>query len=44
MKNEQAKSKPAAEIRLGNIRAAIWKNEGKTGTWFTVTVERSYRA
>jgi hypothetical protein len=43
MKNEQAKSKPAAEVRLGNIRAAIWKNEGKNGVWFTVTVDRSYR-
>ena len=43
MKNEQARTKPAAEVRYGNIRAAIWRNEGKNGVWFTVTVERSYR-
>jgi len=41
--NEQAKSKPASEIRLGNIRAAIWRNEGKNGAWFTVTIDRRYR-
>jgi hypothetical protein len=43
MKNEQLRTKPAAEIRLGSIRAAIWRNEGKTKPWFTVTLERSYR-
>ncbi len=43
MKNEQARTKPATEVRLGNIRAAIWRNEGKNGAWFTVTVDRSYR-
>ncbi len=43
MKNEQARTKPASEVRLGNIRAAIWRNEGKNGVWFTVTADRSYR-
>ena len=43
MKNEQAKSKPVAEVRLGNIRAAIWRNESESGPWFNVTFERSYR-
>ncbi len=43
MKDEQAKTRPAAEIRIGNVRASIWKNEGKNGAWFTVSVDRFYR-
>ena len=43
MKNEQVKTKPVAEVRLGNIRAAIWKNEGRASAWFSVSLERSYR-
>jgi hypothetical protein len=45
MKNQQSKTKPAAEVRFGNIRAAIWKNEGKKngGVFFTASIERVYR-
>jgi hypothetical protein len=43
MKTEQAKTKPAAEVRFGNIRAAIWRNEAESGPWYNVTIERSYR-
>jgi hypothetical protein len=43
MNNEQSRQRPAAEVRLGNIRAAIWKNEGKAGIWYNATFERSYR-
>jgi hypothetical protein len=43
MKNENAKPRPVAEIRFGNIRAAIWRNDAKNGTWFNATFERSYR-
>ena len=45
VKNQQSKTKPAAEIRYGNIRAAIWRNEGKKngGAYFTVSIERIYR-
>jgi hypothetical protein len=43
MKTEQAKTKPVAEVRFGNISAAIWRNEGDSGTWYNVTVERTYR-
>jgi len=45
MKNQQLKTKPAAEVRYGNIRAAIWRNEGKKngGAYFTVSIERIYR-
>jgi hypothetical protein len=43
MKNEQAKTPPVTEVRFGNIRAAIWKNEGGTGPWYNVTLARSFR-
>ena len=37
--------KPAAEVRLGRIKATVWANErddGK-GTWFSVQLGRLYR-
>jgi len=43
MKNEQAKTRPAVEVRFGNIRAAVWRNEAEAGPWYNVTFERSYR-
>ena len=42
-KQQQAKTKPVAEVRYGNIRAAIWRNENKDSAWYNVTFERSYR-
>ncbi len=39
-----AQKKPAHEIRIGNIRAAIWANGKEPDqTWFNVTVTRSYK-
>lgn len=39
-----AQKKPAHEIRLGRIRAAIWANRnGSDGVWFNVTVTRLYK-
>ncbi len=35
--------KPTQEIRLGAIKAAIWKNETASGTRYNVTVSRLYR-
>ena len=45
MENEQTRTKPAAEIRFGSVRAAIWRNEAKTngGTYYAVSIERLYR-
>jgi hypothetical protein len=43
MSNDQLKSKPVAEVRIGNIKAAIWKNETEAGTRHSVTFERLYR-
>ncbi len=39
------KKKPAHEVRLGRIRAAIWANQTEdTDVWFNVTVRRLYKA
>jgi hypothetical protein len=39
-----AQNRPAHEIRLGMIRAAIWGNKkGPEDVWFSVTVSRLYR-
>jgi hypothetical protein len=37
------KVKPVHDIRLGRIKAAIWRNEPQTGTMFNVTISRLYR-
>ncbi len=40
----EEKQKPAHEIRLGRIRAAIWANTSDRGeVWFNVTVSRLYK-
>jgi len=40
----EKKDKPEKRIRLGNICAAIWRNEnGKGKVWRSVTIARSYR-
>ena len=35
--------KPIENIKLGLIEAAIWQNEGSNGTFYNVTVSRSYK-
>lgn len=35
--------KPVHTIQLSKIRAAIWANESDKGTWYNVTVTRTYR-
>ena len=38
------KPKPAAEIRLGRIRAVIWENHSESsGMWYSVSVTRLYK-
>ncbi len=40
----EKKNRPAHEIRLGGVAAAIWKNTGdKGGTYHSVTPYRLYR-
>ena len=36
-------NKPVHKIRIGNITASIWANEGQNGTFYNVTVSRSYK-
>ncbi len=36
--------KPIEKIKLGNIQATIWENQGANGnSWFNVVVTRTYR-
>jgi hypothetical protein len=43
MAKKQSKVQPAEEIRIGSVKAAIWRNEGDIGAYFTVTFQRLYR-
>ncbi len=40
---ENGKQRPAHEIRLGRIKATIWANQNDNGTWYNVTLSRSYK-
>jgi hypothetical protein len=35
--------RPVEEVRIGAVKAAIWRNEGEKGAWFNVTFQRLYR-
>jgi hypothetical protein len=37
------KNKPVHEIRLGNIKAAIWKNSTENGSLYNATLRRIYK-
>jgi hypothetical protein len=37
------KQKPIHEVRLGLIKAAVWKNEGENGVRYNVTFCRMYK-
>lgn len=39
----KTKEKPAHEIRLGRIKAAIWRNTASTDIHYNVTFSRIYR-
>jgi hypothetical protein len=36
-------NKPIQEVRIGNIKAAIWQNQTDNGLRFNVTFQRIYR-
>lgn len=44
-KSEQPgrKNRPAHEVRIGKIRCVIWANENQEGTWYSMTLSRSYK-
>ena len=37
------KNRPIKKFRAGNAQVAVWANKGKKGTWFSVTISRSYK-
>lgn len=37
------KQKPVHSVRIGAIKAAVWKNDTKNGLRFNVTFERLYK-
>lgn len=43
LKNDVPKAQPVEEIRIGAIKAAIWRNESDNGPRFNVTLQRIYR-
>ena len=42
MKNT-TKQKPIHEVRLGHIKAAVWRNETEAGVRYNVTFSRIYK-
>ena len=43
MAKKQNKVQPVEEVRIGSIKAAIWRNEGESGPRFNVTFQHLYR-
>jgi hypothetical protein len=43
MAKKQNKIQPVEEVRIGSVKAAIWRNEGESGPRFNVTFQRLYR-
>ena len=41
--SKPARNQPVHRIRVSGIHAAIWENRGETGTWYNVTLSRSYK-
>ena len=39
----EKKTRPVHQVRYGNVSAAVWSNETKSGRMLTVTVSRSYK-
>ncbi len=38
-----SKDRPVHEIRMGRVKAAIWRNENDSGTWYSVLITRIYK-
>ena len=39
----KATKQPTSKIVIGNVRSTIWANESEKGTFYSFTIERSYR-
>ena len=42
-KNSAPKAQPVEEVRIGSIKAAIWRTDSENGPRFNVTLQRLYR-
>lgn len=40
----EGKRKPCAAVRIGALSASIWRNKGDYGPWYSVNLQRSYKA
>ena len=40
---QKSTNKPVEEVRIGSVKAAIWKNDTEGGPRFNVTFQRIYR-
>ena len=43
MQTQTQKQQPAHEVRLGFIKAAVWRNETEAGVRYNVTFNRIYK-
>lgn len=43
MTQNKKNHEPAAEVRIGTVKAAIWRNEGDNGVRYNTTFQRLYR-
>lgn len=39
----ETKNQPIHSVRFGRVKASIWKNEGEHGTFYSVTIAKTYR-
>ena len=39
----QTKNKPVHEVRIGTIKAAVWKHENENGRFYSTNLQRSYK-
>jgi hypothetical protein len=39
----EQKRKPVKEVRIGSVKAAVWKNDTEHGPRYNVTFDRLYR-
>ena len=37
------KAQPVSKLSIYPVSAAIWRNEGKNGAWYSATFERTYK-
>jgi hypothetical protein len=43
MAKQKSTLRPVEEVRIGSVKAAIWRNETEGGTRYNVTFQRIYR-